>query len=140
MMNEFKQECTIILAVREKGKKFSWVGKLLNQDGECLVLAKKFMGSVSPAAAENAALEFGMEQALRLRQEKVELQTSFPCEKILQENKGKSAKKLPKNLSTSDIRLRELWSSFRLRRCRLISGDEERELLHEIQQEFKSKE
>jgi hypothetical protein len=123
-MQDFHADCTVNLLISSNGKpgKIVWVCSLVSRDSVRLVLARRFMGLSSRERSEWQALLFGLTQARRLQQEKVELCSGFSSlvdlpgrhrDPAIQSIKGK---------------VEEAWGSFRLRRAGKLASGEERVL------------
>lgn len=113
-MQDFHPDCIINILVTARGQpaKFTWACGLFTRERVPLVIATRFLGHVPREEAEAAALLFGLEQAARLQQEKVQLggDIAFPG---INAPAGRGRK------GTVPLKMREalaLWESFRLRK------------------------
>lgn len=116
MMQEFKADCTINLRLDDGGRqgKYSWSCEL-DIGGKKIVTAKRFLGAVSRAEAEAGVVLFGLRQAQRLLQEKVELHANFPVEGIAEKKAFTSRGRGP-DLQSERNEIAQLWAGFRLKR------------------------
>jgi hypothetical protein len=134
-MQDFNADCTINLLVLSQGKpgKYVWACSLLTRKSVRLVLARRFMGMVSSEEAEWNAVFFGLSQAARLQQEKVELSATFPLS-IGVDSKGRRPE-----IQWKKAEAEHLWSSFRLKKTGKIHAEEERFLREEAMRAFSRK-
>lgn len=123
-MQDFNVECTINLHVEAYGKpaKYIWCCSLCLPESR-IIFVSGFVGRSTKREAEDKAILFGLEQAHRLRQEKVAISASFPLEGRPFHGEG-GRKKLP----LSEELFAGLWEAFRLRKTAPM-GKEEREFL-----------
>ncbi len=137
-MNEFKADCTINLHVELSGKpaKVAWACSLVHARRGRVVLARKFLGIVPREEAELEVLQFGLRQATRLLQEKVELNATFPLEGKLS---AKKSAKLEPSLKEKKEQLARLWDGFRLKRAARMSGEEAKLLRETAEKTFVTK-
>ena len=127
-MTDFRPDCTIHLHVETRGKpeKAAWCCSIVHHKRGRLLLVSGFLGIVEKRSAEQVALLFGLRQAQRLLQEKVELSSSFPLEGKLEPKRGEK-----RQLSPERVQLLQIWEGFRLRRARRMPDGEEAALLRE---------
>lgn len=113
-MTDFRPDCTINLHVELRGKpaKVSWACSIAIGKHGTVVMARRFLGIVSRDEAELAALLFGLAQAQRLQQEKVEIAATFSLDGRLADDGG--ARRLPPELRPRRDEAARIWSSFRL--------------------------
>jgi hypothetical protein len=125
-MTVFKADCTINLHVDSRGKtgKLAWACSIVHHRRGRIVLARKFVGQVPKAEAEQEALLFGLQQTHRLLQEKVDIAANFPLGELLpRENKSGGGKRASvKSIHSEEIA--KAWLGFRLRRITPIVAAE----------------
>ncbi len=124
-MTDFRPDCIINLHVETRGKpaKLAWSCSLSHAKQGQIVLACRFLGFVTREEAELKSLLFGLRQASRLLQEKVELRSTFSLEEILNEQ-GRTRRKLVPELRPFREESVRLWGSFRHSRHGRLEGAE----------------
>lgn len=134
-MQDFNPDCTINLSIQAQGKpgKFVWACSLVTRDSVRLVLARKFLGIVNRDEAEWSAALFGLSQAQRLMQEKVQLCSDFGL------NLDGTSKHRDPKIQLIKARAEKVWSSFRLRKLGRVEAGEERILREEALSAFSRK-
>ena len=145
-MTDFHADCTINLHVCARGEKRgqpalrSWSCSIQHPKHGRLVLASKAMGTVGKEEAERAALLFGLQQASRFLQEKVEVAATFPLEERLSKMK-EARRKEREPVESEDARevspkeeLARAWGRFRLRRVVRMQDSEAKLLSNEAEQ------
>lgn len=100
-----------------------------------LVQARKFIGQPARDEAELTALLFGLKQAARFLQEKVEVRATFPVDDKLP--KGNSSSREPEPGLKLDVA--KAWGSFRLRRVARMDPKEAEILRREAEKAFAKK-
>ena len=135
-MQNFKAECKIHVHVAALGRpaKYAWACSV-EAHGKPMVMARGFLGMVARETAEEKVLAFGLEQAQRLLQEKVEVSASFATEDWLESDisgRGRAG-----GLQSEKAKLRALWQGFRLRR--LAAGGVPSALKSEAERAFERK-
>jgi hypothetical protein len=130
-MTEFHADCTINIHLEARGQpaKLAWSCSLVYAKRGRIVLARGFLGKMGREEAELAALGFGLAQAHRLQQEKVDLAATFPVEGIDGDGKRAGRTAAP-GIKSKRSELMESWQRFRLRRIARINP-EEAQLLRE---------
>lgn len=136
-MTDFHPDCTINILLLAQGRpaKYVWVCSLVTRESVRLVTARRFAGIVSREQAEASALLFGMKQAERLLQEKVQLSADF--QPFTEGHSGGRHKDPGVQLMKAEAE--KIWSSFRLRKMARIAPDEERLLKEEAEKGFARK-
>ena len=107
-MTDFKPDCTINLHVELRGKpaKIVWCCSMEQARAGRVILARRFLGLVNREEAELQVLLFGMRQAARFLQEKVEIRASFSAEDhLLKERSGNRTPQELKPLRAEAVRL-----------------------------------
>ena len=139
MMQEFNADCTINLHVEGGGRhgKIVWACEIVAA-GKRVLLARKFLGAVEREEAELAACLFGLQQAHRLLQEKVELSATFPL-LGLWEKKNNPGRNRGPDLQWMKTELSAMWDAFRFKRIKNSSGTELRGVAGEAQKVFHRK-
>jgi len=109
-MQDFHADCTINLLIQAQGNpgKYAWVCSLVTRESVRLVLARKFLGIVSREQAEWSAILFGLRQAERLQQEKVQLCTEFNL------SLESSSKHRDPEIQSKKVQAEDIWKFFRL--------------------------
>ena len=122
-MTDFHPDCTINLHLELRGKpaKLAWVCSISHPKSGRIVLARRFLGLVSPEEAQLRALLFGLRQTGRLLQEKVEAAATFPLESWLGEVEPR---RLAPELKPLREEARRLWDGFRYRRIARLEAEE----------------
>jgi hypothetical protein len=120
-MQDFHPECTINLLIQAQGRpsKYVWACSILTRNSVRLVFARRFLGMVSREQAEWNALLFGLRQAERLQQEKVQLSSSFSL------SLGAAGKLRCPELQSLKAQAEGIWNGFRLRKTGKIDPAEE---------------
>ena len=123
-MTDFKPECTINLHVELRGKpaKFAWACSLSQERKGRVVLARRFLGLVTREQAELGALLFGLRQAQRFLQEKVEVAATFPLMDLT--GGGSGTRRTAPELRALQGETARIWDSFRLKRIGRMGGEE----------------
>lgn len=136
-MQDFHPDCTINLLVQSQGKpgKYAWVCSLVTRDSVRLLSARRFLGIVNREEAEWACALFGLEQAARLQQEKVQLCADFSL--LLDPAAG--GKHRDPSIQSKKAEAGALWASFRLRKLGKISAEEDGFLRQEAMKAFSRK-
>jgi hypothetical protein len=139
-MTEFKADCTINLHLEARGKpaKIAWACSITHPKHGHLVIARKFLGLVEREEAELESLLFGLRQAARFLQEKVEVNATFPLEGKLREPNTSSRAGIPA-LRPKREDVVKLWNAFRLRRAARMTGPEAELLRKEAELAFQRK-
>ena len=134
-MQEFKPDCTINLLILSHGRpaKYAWACSILTRESVRLVLARRFVGISSRDEVEWSAMLFGLGQAMRLQQEKVQVCADFSD--ILQI----AGKHRDPQIQSLKAAAQDAWASFRLRKEGRISADEEMLLKEEASKAFSRK-
>ncbi len=114
-MQEFNPECTINLYLESRGKtaKAAWCCSLVGGSGDRIIAAARFVGKGAFDDAVVGALKFGLEQAKRLRMEKVHLATDLSVEALITPKKGRLR---DPELQAKAEACAEIWGGFRLRK------------------------
>ena len=115
-MQAFKPDCTIYVALHARGKpaKFSFAVWMVDGKSRPLFSAAKFVGMGQRVHAELTALQLGLEQARRLRQEKIELRLGPGISAdYFRENRNPPREADLKNLL---LQVQTVFNEFRLRR------------------------
>ena len=138
-MQDFHADCTIKLFVASSGKpeKMSWACILEMRNGHKIISAQGFMGVVSREVAYAEALEFGLDQAKRLRQEKIGLATKYPILKNLDSRQSVFNRDPELRLKRDNIDA--LWESFRLKKSSILTPEDDEALLRLAGRVFKFK-
>lgn len=123
-MQDFNADCTIKVWVEALGKpaKLAWACEIA-VGGRSLVRARKFLGIVPREEAELSACVFGVSQAARLLQEKVELRASFSAEDTWEKRASPGRGRGP-DLQSERTKLARLWNGIRLRRVARLTPAE----------------
>jgi len=131
-MTEFRPECTINLHVESQGKpaKLAWSCSIAHHRSGRVACARKFLGIVPREEAELHALLFGLEQAKRLLQEKVEIAAAFSLKELL-EGEARGARGMSPERKAMREGARREWETFRLRRISPL-GREEQAFLRDL--------
>jgi hypothetical protein len=89
-MQEFRPDCTINLHLESRGRsaKLVWCCGIRDERGNGLVTVSGFAGTAPRETALLRTLRFGLEQALRLRMEKIEIATDIPVEVYLEADRA----------------------------------------------------
>jgi hypothetical protein len=137
-MTDFRPDCTINLHVELRGKpaKLAWACSITHPRRGRLVLARKFVGVVPREEAEISALLFGLRQASRFLQEKVEVAASFSVDRLLAG--GESARAAPEVRAIREEAKRR-WEEFRLRRSGSLTPLEAVALRAEAERSYRSR-
>ena len=122
-MTDFRADCTINLHAELRGKpaKIAWACSLVHSKRGRIVLARRFVGAVTREEAQLRALRFGLRQASRLLQEKVEANATFALEELLAEE---SPRRLAPELKPLREEVARVWLTFRHRRIGRLEGAE----------------
>jgi hypothetical protein len=136
-MTEFRADCTINVHIEARGNpaKFAWSCSILYGKRGRVVIARGFLGKSGREEAELAALAFGIGQALRLKQEKVDLAGTFALEGILDAEKP-SGRGASESVRLKKRELISVWQGFRLRRVATIRPEEANLLREEAGKAF----
>lgn len=134
-MQDFHADCTINLFLRAQGKpgKYAWVCSLVTRNSVRLVLARRFLGIVSREKAEWQAALFGLEQAARLQQEKIQLCANFSL------SLEPGSKHRDPEIQSKKAEAEALWATFRLRKMGKLDAGEEEALSAEAMKAFSRK-
>lgn len=135
-MTDFRPDCTINLHVEPRGKpaKIAWSCSLAHAKRGRIVVARRFLGLVSREEAQLRALLFGLRQAARLLQEKVEIAATFPVEEWLADE---SPRRLAPELKPLREEAARFWMGFRYRRVARMAEPEARPLREEAEKAFR---
>ncbi len=125
-MTDFRPDCIINFHVEKRGSpaKAAWSCSITHPKHGRLVLASRFLGPAEKDEAELAVILFGLKQAARFLQEKVEVCATFPLEGRLPKANNPSGGRAG-GLESKDERgtdgspkanVKKAWSGFRLRR------------------------
>lgn len=136
-MQDFHPDCTINLLVQSQGKpgKFAWACTLVTRNSVRLLVARRFLGVVNREQAEWSCALFGLEQAARLQQEKVQLSADFS----LALDPAAGGKHRDPAIQSKKAEAEALWASFRLRKQGKISAEEDGFLRQEAMKAFSRK-
>lgn len=139
-MNDFKADCTINLHVESRGNpaKQVWVCSITHAKRGRVLLSRKFLGIVSRDEAEMLALRFGIKQALRLLQEKVDVAATFPLESHLKLENSPGRGRTPE-LKLLREELVSYWGDFRLKRVAKLLPSEAAVLQDNAEKAFQRK-
>jgi hypothetical protein len=131
-MQDFHADCIINILLQAQGKpaKYAWICSLSTRNSVRLVWARKFMGLVNREEAEWAAALFGLEQAQRLQQEKVQFSAGFSAPD------PRAGKLRDPRIQSMKARAEKIWESFRLKKEGRISAEEETFLRDEVGKVF----
>jgi hypothetical protein len=133
-MADFKPDCTINLHVEARGKpaKLAWSCSVSHARSGRLALARRFIGLSSREETELRALLFGLRQASRLLQEKVEVAATFGLDGRLDDSR-----RVPPELKPLRDEAHRLWEGFRYRRIGKLSPAVSRELGEEAEKAYR---
>jgi hypothetical protein len=123
-MQDFKPECIckLVLVSRNRGGPWTWYSEIYDQRGtRFLVGASGRVESGDPLSAQFAGLDFVLGQLNRLKQEKVELSSSFPLGEQLEPQRA-SGRNGRHEIGWE--KYQEQWQSIRLRRWSLLDSNE----------------
>lgn len=132
-MQSFKPDCIIYLAVVSEGKpqRHSFAVSLVDGRSRELFTASKFTGLGSRAMTELQAAQLGLEQAVNLKREKVELRISpgFSIENL------RERRSLPREpeLKSIYLRVQEILNAFRFRRVLQVPAEQCKSVIAEAQ-------
>jgi hypothetical protein len=135
-MTDFRPDCTINLHCELRGKpaKIAWSCSIVHPKRGRIVVARRFLGLVSREEAQLRALLFGLREAARLLQEKVEATATFPVEEWLGEE---GPRRLAPELKPLREEAARCWAGFRYRRAGRMSGEEALALRGEAENAFR---
>jgi hypothetical protein len=134
-MTDFRPDCIINLHAEFRGKpaKVAWACSIEHAKAGRVVAARRFLGVVPRDEAEISAVLFGLRQASRFLQEKVELRATFSLEGKLGGGTGRPP---PRELRPAHDEAARLWEGFRLRRTGRVSPDEALALREEAEKAY----
>jgi hypothetical protein len=136
-MQEFNPDCTINLCLESQGHpaKIAWCCSVVNDSNFRVIVASRFLGKASFENSLMAVLKFGLEQALRLRVEKLHLATDLPVDDLFNEKKSGRSRypKLQSEIEACNF----MWNSFRLKKRVSVSTQERSFLRAEAEKFFK---
>ncbi|HEY8280646.1 MAG TPA: hypothetical protein VIH99_13535 [Bdellovibrionota bacterium] len=138
-MTEFRPDCIINLHVEARGRpeKLAWACTIVHAKRGVLVAARKFLGLFPRETAETEALLFGLGQAARLLQEKVEVAATFPLDRMLTDNI--SGRRIPPGLKLKSEEIAKVWSGFRFKRITDLRGTEAEGLREDAEKAYERK-
>lgn len=131
-MQDFHPDCTINLFVHSatRGERVYWSCSLVTRKSVRLVTAEKIVGVHSRDLAVWKALEFGLLQAHRLKQEKIAVACGFLAEKDLLETR----KLRDPELQLIKANCEKLYQEFRLKRFQAIAESEKKFLQQQLEE------
>lgn len=131
-MQDFHADCTINILLHTQGKpaKYAWICSLTTRNSVRLLWARKFMGHTSREDAEWHATLFGLRQAHRLLQEKVQFSAPFNAPNL------SAGKHRDPRIQLMKAESEKLWEAFRLKKQAKILAEEEKFLREEIEKVF----
>lgn len=135
-MQDFHADCIINVLVKGFGKpsKHSWVAELCTRNSVSIVSAFKFEGMKSFEEAEANAIQWALQQAQSLLQEKIEI-------KLLSDfnfSPYKPGKNHNPALSLKRKDILNLWEGFRLKKTSRLHSNEEQVLCQRLEEAFGS--
>lgn len=135
-MTDFHPDCTINILVTGQGRpaKLVWVCSLVMRDGTRLVTARKFTGIASREQVEWTATLFGLRQATRLQQEKVQIRSEFSLPGI---HVSPASRLRDPALQLMREDAERLWTGFRLRKTGRLDEKEAEYLRNEAASGFR---
>lgn len=113
-MSEFLPECTIHVSVASEGKpaRLGWAVVLVDKRGRDLVSALRFRGNAGRIEVFLEAVFWGLEQAARLKSEKVHL--NLPPGSSLDFLENRVSKSRDPELRAWENKIKETWAAIRL--------------------------
>lgn len=125
-MSDFNQECTVKAWLETSGGKITWSYALVQYNQLEVVSATGFLGRIDTPTAELTVTLAALEQAARLRYEKIEFRSNFVSGTDISDLIPRFQRN--KTLKLDTLRLEDLWLHFRFKRCKPLHEEEAKQL------------